>query len=208
MEDRMAQDDIREKAQIKHFGLSEFSETNRGNQYWPDAKIVIDGKEVTIELKTKPEFVMRKGSLKSKRDVSTARGFGPKKAQEWKKKTNIFLFSEYSGHEWNGCFTDHYALTYDALEPWIKQKVLKPYNEGRKKYFGLNEYQQKLMPLIQNGLSSEDIERLKYTLENGNSLNDPKIPWNYIVENGWKVDNTQHIENYWRKIGKGNTNEN
>jgi hypothetical protein len=206
----MAQDDIREKAQIKHFGLSDFSETNRGNQYWPDAKTVFSSsdREVTVELKTKPEFVLSKKSLKSKNDVSTARGFGPKKAKEWKKKTDIFIFSEYSGAKWNGNFNEHYALTPDALDPWIQEKVVKPFNEGRKKYFGFSEAKAKILPLLKGQIGEEDLERLFYTIEVGTSLNDPKIPWKYIKEHGQKINNRQDLENYWRSNGKSATDGN
>jgi len=206
MEDKMAQDDVREKAQIKHFGLSDFSETNRGNQYWPDAKTFIDNEEVTVELKTKPEFVIRKNKLKSKNDVSTARGFGLKKVEEWKKKTNIFVFSEYSGAKWNGNFNEHYALTLDALDPWIQEKVVKPFNEGRKKYFGSIEAKTKILPLLEGQIDEEDLGRLFYTIEVGTSLNDPKIPWKYIKEHGQKINNRQDLENYWRLNGKTITN--
>ena len=54
------QDDSREKEQIKIFGLKEFSKTNRGSEYWPDASLKISDVEYFIEIKAKVSLSQRK----------------------------------------------------------------------------------------------------------------------------------------------------
>ena len=202
----MAQDDQREKAQIELFNLENFSITNRGNQYWPDAKTIIDNQEVTIELKTKPQFTMQKGKLVRKTGVSTARGFGPKKAAEWKKKTDLFLFSETTGTKFTGDFNKHLVGTYKDIEPLIEKRVIKPFNEGRSAsarsegYFGYEEFLKKVMPTIleHGSLTQVDVKRLLHTIEVGTSLNDPKFSWKELEKVCVPIENKQDIINFWR----------
>ena len=47
----MSQDNSREIAVIRHFGLSETSDTNRSNEYRADAKLTVGDKVVRVELK-------------------------------------------------------------------------------------------------------------------------------------------------------------
>tara|TARA_R100001594_G_scaffold134284_1_gene175379 strand:+ start:161 stop:772 length:612 start_codon:yes stop_codon:yes gene_type:complete len=198
----MSQDNSREIAVIRHFGLSETSDTNRSNEYRADAKLTVGNKVVRIELKSKPELKYRKGKLVRKRDVSTARGFSPHKANEWKTKADLFIFSEYTGNEFVDEFNEHYVLKYSDLSEFINQKVIKPFNEGRPPsarsdgYYGYGEFEKKVLPLLEGSFSEKDIKRLKHTIYVGTSLNDPKIPWDYIRKNGTLVNNRADLVSY------------
>ena len=194
----MSQDNSREEAVIDHFGLEQYSCVNRSNKYEPDAKTIIDKRNYTFELKSKPEL---KPNGKRKTDVSTARGFNPKKAKEWKKKVSGgFIFSEYEGAQFNGVFNAHYALTYEQLHPIIEEKVINPFNHGRPRtkksvgYIGMKEYERWFKPLaLATGNHSLRL-KLEHTLEAGASLNDPKFPWKFIKENGTLIKNRKDLE--------------
>lgn len=187
-----AQDDEREKEQIKIFNLEEFSEHNRGREYFPDAKLKIDNKFYTIELKTKPKFQFSKGKKKNYRSVSTARGFGPGKVKEWSEKVDLFLFSEHD----NGVFEKHYLLTFEMLKPELKRKVLDPYYKGRKSYYGVDKFNSVILPLLENNIPKDEILKFKHTFENGAKLNDPKISWTFIENNGILVKNRKDIVDF------------
>jgi|6_EtaG_2_1085325.scaffolds.fasta_scaffold72103_2 hypothetical protein len=195
----MSQDSKREEAVIRFFGLEEYSFTNRSNQYEPDAKMVVDEKAITLELKSKPEKHTVKGKEVKKTDVSTARGFDLGKAKEWKEKTDVFIFSEYEGSIFNGFFNAHYALTYEQLHPIIKEKVIEPYLFGRprrknsKGYIGIKEYNAKIVPLLEGAVDEDTLIRLKHNVERGGALNDPKFPWKYIKNNGTLVKNRKEL---------------
>ena len=199
-----SQDDTREKDQMKINGLTEFSETNRGNQYWPDSKKIVAGHQFNVEQKTKPELRLEKGKPKKKYGISTARGFDPHKAEEWKAKIDVFLFSEYKGTDYDGTWSDHYVATYAEVEPWIEEKVLIPFFEGRKPrknslgYYGMKEYEENIFPVILKHchLSESDTKRLHHTMEVGNALNDPKMSWNYVRKNFTKVTSEKDFNDY------------
>ena len=184
-----SQDDSREKAQKALFDVEDYSLTGRGRTYTPDAKLLTATKEYTIEFKSKPQ---------TKSEFSTARGFGAAKAQEWEDKTDVFVFSEFEGTDFNGNFTEHYALTYDDLRPIIEDKVLKPYYEGRKKYLGMREWEDVVQPLL-NSLPEDMINRIQYTLQRGTSLNDPKFPWAYIKEHGTHIKTAEDLKRFCLK---------
>jgi hypothetical protein len=216
----MAQDDSREKAVISAFDLSPYKGDleSRDARYVPDAYIVVDGERVTIELKSKPQkrTVTRKDKTTyeaPKSDVSTARGFGEKKVNDWKRETNMFLFSEYEGLKFNSeepNFTEHYAITFDDLMPHIEEKVLKPYREGRAPrwnsdgYIGLDRYYDVIRPLLaeKSELSEQELKSLDQTIKVGASLNDPKFRWAYIKEHGTLISSRKDLEDFWRKTKK------
>jgi len=216
----MAQDDSREKAAISAFDLSPYKGDleSRDARYVPDAYIVVDGERVTIELKSKPEkrTVTRKDKTtyeSPKSDVSTARGFGEKKVNDWKRETDVFLFSEYAGVKFNPeepNFTEHYAITFDDLLPHIEEKVLKPYREGRSPrwnsdgYIGLDKYYDVIRPLLveKSELSEQELKSLDQTIKVGASLNDPKFRWTYIKEYGTLISSRKDLEDFWRKTKK------
>jgi len=217
----MSQDDSREKAVIEEFELLPFKgdQESRDARYVPDAIIVVDGEEVTVELKSKPELrtVKRKkdGTLyyPRKSDVSTARGFGAKKVEDWRRETKIFIFSEYEGTKFdpnNPNFIGHYAITFEDLFPHIEQKVLKPYNEGRVArhnsdgYIGVVDYYNIIRPALegQGVLTEAQLKALDHTIEVGTSLNDPKFSWKYIEKHGTRIVTRQDLEDFCRKKEK------
>tara|TARA_R100000008_G_scaffold82030_1_gene65851 strand:- start:481 stop:1113 length:633 start_codon:yes stop_codon:yes gene_type:complete len=204
----MAQDDSREKAVIRHFGLKEYSNTNRGNQYWPDAKIDVDGLEYALELKSKPEYVKQKGILKKKSDLSTARDFGPEKVKEWEEKVDVFLFSESEDRDFNGFFTEHYALTFEDLYPWLDDKVIKRVRNGSKTFYPMGKFYEEIIPFLKENKESicetdEGLDRLIRTMKKGTSLNDPKIPWKFIRDNGTLIKDRNDLINFIREKFNG-----
>ena len=192
-----SQDDIRENAQKLLFGLEDYSSSGRGNTYTPDAILWVGSWWFTLELKSKPElrWDSKSQSLKKAYGVSTARGFGAPKAQEWERKIDAFLFSEFEGKDFNDNFTEHYVLTYDHLRPVVEDKVLKPYFEGRKRYLGMREWDEIAKPLL-GSLPQEMVERMQYTLERGTALNDPKFPWKEIKARGTLVSTREELEEF------------
>lgn len=187
-----SQDDSREKAQKLLFEVEDYSSSGRGNTYTPDGKLLVDDNEFTIEFKSKPQ---------TKSSVSTARGFGAAKAQEWEDKTDVFVFSEFEGEDFNGNFTEHYALTYDDLRPIVESKVLKPYFEGRKRYLGMREWEEIVKPFL-DSLPQEMVERIQYTLERGTAINDPKFPWKEIKARGAQVKTPEDLKNFCLRTHK------
>ena len=213
-----SQDDVRENAQKKLFDLSNFSESGRGNVYTPDGTTTVEGQTFTFELKSKPQ--KKRAWNKKKQEhvisnvssVSTARGFGAKKVDEWEEQVDIFLFSEFSGIDFDGTFKEHIAATYDDIFPIIEEKVLTPYNEGRAPrhnsdgYFGMKEYEEKILPILERMMTQEDVIRFTHTMEVGNALNDPKFPWKKIKEVGTTISNKEDLEAYCKDLlNKGYT---
>ena len=193
-----SQDDVREKAQKKLFGVLDYSDTGRGRVYTPDGVLEVDFGVFNVEFKTKPQYGMSKGKRVPKTGVSTARGFGSKKVEAWQESTDVFVFSEFPGTDFAGKWKEHYALSFDDIKPMLEERVLKPFNEGRKPskrsagYFGMGEFEKKLLPLL-TGWSEEDLLRLRHTVEVGTSLNDPKFPWKEIKERGTQITDRRDL---------------
>ena len=200
-----SQDDIRENAQKKLFKVADYSATGRGNGYTPDGMKEIGGRAFNIEFKTKPEFGISKGKKVRKSGVSTARKFGTKKVEAWQDLVDVFIFSEFEGVDFNGNFTEHYALSFEDLRPILEEKVVKPYNKGRKPrkgsdgYYGMKEFEENILPLL-TYLSPEDTKRLMHTIEAGASLNDPKFSWKDIKALGTKVETEQDLCKFCEKL--------
>ena len=191
-----SQDNAREKAQKKIFNLKEVpmengkgTEDGRSNRYVPDA--IIEGplpdESYRIELKSAPTKALKKdretGETKvvNKNIFTTARGFGQKKVDDWERETDAFVFSRYEGVDFDGkTWVSHHAGTFKDIFPFLEEKVLDPYYNGRKAthnsvgYFGVAEFENRLLPLLE-GWEPEDVERLRHTIEVGASINDPKF---------------------------------
>lgn len=200
-----SQDDIRENAQKKLFGVSDYSDTGRSSGYTPDGRKNVGGKEFRIEFKTKPQYGISKGKRVKKTGFSTARQFGNKKVEDWREQVDVFVFSEFEGVDFNGNFTQHVALSFDDLYPIIEDKVLKPYNEGRAPskrsagYYGMREFEEEVLPLLGH-LSREDIKRLTHTIEVGTSLNDPKFTWKALVEHGTMIESEEDLNVFCERL--------
>jgi len=214
------QDDSREKAQIRHFGLEKFNEGNRGQEYNPDALLREGDETYSLELKSSPDKrratkYLNKGKpneekvkyITNKTNVSTARGFGSPKAYDWKKKLEYggVVFSKYPGLIFDDrTFMEHWYVSIEKLWPWIDEKVIKPYNDGRQPsarsagYYGYEEAEREILPYLTH-LSEANQERLMHTIAVGTALNDPKIPWKYIKENGVQCKDREALLDILRK---------
>ena len=107
-----SQDDIRENAQKKLFGVSDYSDTGRSSCYTPDGRKNVGGKEFRIEFKTKPQYGISKGKRVKKTGFSTARQFGNKKVEDWREQVDVFVFSEFEGVDFNGNLFHSYILPF------------------------------------------------------------------------------------------------
>ena len=200
------QDDSREISQKQLFGITDFSETGRSSGYVPDGYKVINNTKLILELKSMAEEGISKGKIVKKSGISTARGFGEQKVHTL-RMVDAFLFSKHKGNDFDNNWMEHYILTYAQLLPILEEKVIKPYNEGRKPrknsrgYFGVKEFEQTCLPFLSN-LSPEDQDRLMHTIEVGASLNDPKIPWKYIQQNGTQIRIEKDLDDFLSKIDK------
>ena len=140
-----------------------------------------------IELKSAPTKQLVKDrktgekKIVNKNIFTTARGFGQKKVDDWERETDAFVFSRFEGADFDGqTWESHHAGTFKDIYPFLKEKVLDPYYNGREAthnsvgYFGVAEFEDDLLPLIE-GWDPERVERLRHTIEVGASINDPKL---------------------------------
>lgn len=188
---RATQDDARERRQIELFDLIPLQ--GRSNKYIPDAKILIDGEEHRIELKTSD--VIRK-------QVSTARNITISKLDEYK---NVhWVFSQYrktkNGFEFTG---EHYYAHGRQLKPWL-DKQQKTIMEGTKTYGGLELWGEAKRHL-QKLLDESKITKLDNVFTKRGGLNDPKISWNEIKNMCVKIDMNNPAK-HLRELCKGATN--
>ena len=177
---RTTQDDARENQQIKIFGLK--ARNGRSNKYTPDADLVCEGVEYAVELKTS-DIV--------KKAVSTARGVTIKKINEW-RKVPMWIFSQYEKP--NRLTGEHYVLFAEEMEPQYA-RLEKKIEEGSPKLAGLNDWEQaKKILTASDEIDEFTVNKLDYAFHHkGVALNDPKIPWSYVVENGTKVNSDSDL---------------
>ena len=182
---RTIQDDVREVSQAKTFNLK--LTQGRSNKYTPDASLMIGNKTIDIELKTCNVST-------GKNQVSTARGVNLSKIHEW-RKVHLWLFSK---HKNNVLVNEHYVLTSSQMEAFF-QKCEDKLGAGSKKLAGLNDWKKASIILKENGLDKDILNKLEYAFNHkGVALNDPKIPWSYIEQNGTKITSPAEL----RKIAK------
>lgn len=153
----------------------------------PDATLEIGPRSLDIELKTCNVST-------GKNQVSTARGVNLSKINEW-RKVHLWIFSK---HENNILVNDHYVLTPPQMEAFFK-KCEEKLGAGSKKLAGLNDWRKASVILKENGLDAEILNKLEYAFNHkGVALNDPKIPWSYVRQNGTKITSAAEL----RKIAK------
>ena len=198
-----SQDDVREKAQKELFGVLDYSDTGRSQVYTPDGVLQVGSHTFNVEFKTKAQYGMSEGKRVNKTGVSTARGFGSKKVKAWQESTDVFVFSEFHGTDFAGEWKEHHVLSLDDIDPMLEERVLKPFNEGRKPskrspgYFGMKEFEEKIAPHLPSlGLSEEDVLRFRHTIEAGASINDPKFPWKEIKERGTQITDRRDLVSF------------
>ena len=170
----MSQDDSRENEQIRIFGLTRKSKSNRGQEYKCDAFIKIDGNVYDFELKTCSTYA-----------VSSGRGMCREKTEEW-KKNDFFIFSKYKQNKQGFDFTRHIVCTPKELK-WFFDKVINDCDvSGHAGKIGLDEYKRDIRPLVETILPESLLSRFDKTVSVGTQYNAPKISFNKLVENGAK----------------------
>ena len=172
----MSQDDMRENKQIEIFGLKRLSKTNRGSEYTSDARMISDGKEYFLELKTG-----QKGSF------STARGMCREKLNEWQTKNDYYIFSQHQHdkqHEDGFFFKRHIVCKFEHLK-FFRDKVIDTVHvSGHAGKIGRDQYFESIRPLLVGKIDDEMLEKFDKTVTVGTEYNDPKINLNKIVANG------------------------
>ena len=172
----MSQDDVRENKQIEIFGLERMSKTNRGSEYTSDARLIFDGKESFLELKTG-----QKGS------VSTARGMCREKLNEWLNKNDYYIFSQHQydkKHPDGFFFKRHVVCKFEHLRFWADKVIDAVHISGHAGKIGRDQYFESIRPLLVGKIDDEMLEKFDKTVACGTEYNDPKINLNKIVANG------------------------
>ena len=176
---RTTQDDARENEQIEKFGLT--PKKGRSNKYNPDAILTIGDFDFEVELKTS-DIV--------KKQVSTARGVTINKINNW-RNVPVWIFSQYEKP--NRLTNEDYVLFPEQMEEFY-QKIENKIYSGSKKLIGLNEWHEAREILIQGQVDNNLLEKLDYAMSHkGVALNDPKIRWSYITENGFKIKSKEDL---------------
>ena len=178
----MVQDDSRENAQIKLFGLERNSTTNRGSKYTSDAILKFGDKNLSVELKTS-----------GKTSMGSARGMDREKIEEWKEENDLFIFSLFEKTEQQPgfCFTRHVACTAKELQWWFDFVIDKVCVSGHAGKVGLDEYYngaRKILEEAQNQgrIAPSFLERMDKTMKVGVKYNCPTININKLIKNGAK----------------------
>ena len=181
---RTTQDDARENQQITKFDLD--ARKGRSNKYTPDADLLCEGSRYSVELKTSDVV---------KKAVSTARGVTFKKIAEW-RKVPVWIFSQYEKP--NRLTGEDYVLFPEQMEARYS-KLESKIRKGSEKLAGLDDWDLAKNILAESNLDKAVLEKLDYAFNHkGCALNDPKIPWSYVVENGIKVSSAAEL----RKVVK------
>lgn len=176
---RTTQDDTRENEQIRIFDL--LPRLGRSNKYIPDADLSIGDKKYPVELKT---------SDIAKKQISTARGVTFKKIDEW-RNVPIWIFSQYEKP--NNLTGEHYVLFPEQMEP-IYKKLENNIRTGTKTLLGLNDWEKAKKILITEGFDRSALHKLEYAVNHkAVALNDPKINWSFVVENGYKINTAEEL---------------
>jgi hypothetical protein len=182
---RTTQDDARENQQISLFDLS--PRIGRSNKYNPDADLMCEGVMYAVELKTSDVV---------KKAVSTARGVTYKKINEW-REVPVWIFSQYEKP--NKLTGEDYVLFPEQMEEQYKRLEDK-IRKGSDKLAGLNDWEAAKKILDESDLDKSILNKLDYAFNHkGCALNDPKIPWRYVVENGTKVTSAEELREVVRK---------
>jgi len=177
---RTTQDDARENQQIAKFGLA--ARKGRSNKYTPDADLLCEGVPYEVELKTSDVV---------KKQVSTARGVTFEKIREW-RNIPVWIFSQYEKP--NRLTGENYVLFPRQMESYYK-KLEDKIRKGTKKLAGLDDWNTAKSILVATGIDRAVLDKLDYAFNHkGCALNDPKIPWSYVVANGTKVSTASELQ--------------
>lgn len=151
------QDSRREHAIRRLFGLQKSGQGRMGADAVDDS-----GNEYELKSTTKE-------------GVSTARDVGPHTIEKWRKRYWLFAKGRNLGSGFEIEAT--YFLHPDDMEGWF-QKLEKRFAQD------LSLLRRAKPVLRQAGLSPQEIERLQYLVGRGLTLNNPKVPWDYVRRHG------------------------
>tara|TARA_Y100000114_G_scaffold40463_1_gene35974 strand:- start:401 stop:1006 length:606 start_codon:yes stop_codon:yes gene_type:complete len=178
----MAQDDTRENAQIKLFGLERKSHTNRGSKYTSDATLTVGDNTYSFELKTSKN-----------NGIGSARGMDRDKIHEWKKLNDFFIFSIFDEVKGNPGFQfkRHVVCTEKELQWWFDFVIDKVHVSGHAGKLGLDEYEKTVRKILeeaqeQGRITTSFLKRMDKTMKVGVKYNSPNININKLIKNGAK----------------------
>jgi hypothetical protein len=164
------QDDEREKEQIKLFGLQPIND-RRGNKYLPDATLTIGPETYIFELKSGINSAFTSGKMSRN------------KIEDW-KRNDFFIFSQHKYENNKLIFLRHFVCTPKHLGFFFDLVIDKVEVSGHAGKVGLDEWHQKVRPLLDGLLDQELMQKLDKTMEVGTRYNDPRIPIKKIIANG------------------------
>ena len=180
---RTTQDDARENEQIRLFGLNPYG--GRSNKYIPDAWYESEGVRHDIEFKS---------TVLGRSQVSTCRGFGYNKIEEWKRVSG-FIFSQYKQTDAGFMFLRHVFCTPEDLEPWFDEVRRRLWEGQSKGYSGYEIWSKVKQQLEESGTLTEvEMQRFQKSVERGTKLNDPRISWKRLDAMGVEIDTTRPAE--------------
>lgn len=154
------QDDVREDMMRKMFGLLESSEGRIG----ADA---VDASGRRFELKSG-----------TKRSVTTARDVGLHTLEKWRGKHWLVGFGAIKSGQFE--FEEVYYLSPNDMEGFC-QKISSKISPDLAIWDKAKAY------LSSCDMNAQEIDRLEYLVNRGYTLNNPKIPYKYILDNGVKL---------------------
>jgi hypothetical protein len=154
------QDSVREEMLMELFGLMDSGEGRIG----ADA---VD--------KNGRRFELKSGTKKS---VTTARDVGLHTLEKWRGKHWLIGFGEQINREFN--FTEIHYLAPKDLEGFCKKIEIKIKPD-------LNILEDAKIILNEQNFDSQKLERLEYLVTRGYTLNNPKIPYRYVLDNGTRL---------------------
>jgi len=150
------QDDVREDMLKKIFSLKDSGEGRMG----ADA---IDDKKRRYELKSG-----------SKKMVTTARDVGLHTIKKWREKHWLVGFGKVKQNKF--LFDEIFYLSPNDMEPF--------YQKIENKIQPDLDLLEEIKINLSKKMDQTKLERLEYLILRGYTLNNPKIPYSYIVDNG------------------------
>ena len=192
---RTTQDDARENKQIEIFQLQAYH--GRSNKYIPDAWFQAEGTRHDVEFKS---------TVEGRSQVSTCRGFGYGKIEEWKKVSG-FIFSQYRQTDTDEgfLFLRHIFCSPQDLEPWFDDVRRRLWEGQSKGYSGYEIWEKvKRVLLEQKTLTDLEMQKLEKSVQRGTKLNDPRISWTQLEKWGTLIDSTRPADHLRELICEGN----
>lgn len=124
--------------------------------------------------------------------VSTARDVGLDHLQKWRQINWIFGRGYYSGNTFT--FQETYFLTPLQMEPWFSAIEAKVTQDD-------TLFARVFRLLDTNGFTTTECDRVRRAFKRGVLLNDPKIKWSFIREQGVMIDH-DHATRLRKVLGR------